>query len=76
MPNLLAKQTLEGFKPGESRKEHFKKLGKKKQFVGLFAEFSRYKGSQYKVIIPVTRNNLLANKIKVNISGNSMTLVK
>ncbi len=70
--DLLAKQELKRLKPGEDRKEHFRSLNKETLFVGLYAEFLQYKGSQYKLVIPVTRRNLIANSVTVQVSGNNI----
>jgi type VI secretion system protein VasD len=44
-------------------------------YVALYAEFSQYRGSVYKLSFPVTENNVMKNEVTVKISGTEMALV-
>ncbi len=70
--SMIAKQRLKRLKPGESREEEFV-LNKETRFVGLFAEFLKYKSASFKVIIPVEPTNVIASKSEINVSGNTIT---
>ena len=72
--DLIAKQELKRFTPGEARKTHFV-LNEKTRYIGLFAEFFRYKDAKYKLIFPVTATNLVANSVKIEIQGNKILLL-
>jgi len=71
---FIAKQELEPLKPGELREEKIV-LEKDTQFVAIFGEFYRYKDAKYKVIIPVTKNNIVKNKLNVRIFKNKIDLL-
>lgn len=73
--DLVGKQIFRPMVPGEAREENFV-LSDGTTHVALYAEFSQYRGSAYKVVFPVTRNNVFSNKMKVNISGNRVALVE
>ena len=72
---LVTKHELKRFKPGESRSEHFV-VQKTVNHVALFAEFLDFKDSKFKLIIPVVANNVFQNKVKVQVSGNKLILLK
>jgi len=72
---MITKQSLKPLKPGETRTERFVLQGGT-HYVALYAEFSQYPGSVYKVSFPVTENNIIRNKATIKISGTRMTLVK
>lgn len=67
--DLVTKHKLKRFKPGESREELFV-LDENTQFIGLYAEFLRYRNATYKLIIPVTAHNVIKNSATITISGN------
>lgn len=71
--NMIAKQRLKRLKPGESREDEYV-LNKETRYVGLFAEFSQYKNSNFKVIIPVEPTNVIASKSGIHVSGNTITV--
>ncbi|MGN0920124.1 MAG: type VI secretion system lipoprotein TssJ [Cellvibrio sp.] len=73
--SLINRQDLTPFIPGEDRKERFV-LKPGTRFIGLYAEFSQYPQSLYKIIFPITENNVIRNKEKILINGNRMTLDK
>lgn len=72
---LVAKQELKRVVPASERIERFV-LSKDTRYVGLFAEFFRYKDSRAKVVFEVTSSNVIRNAIEVRVSGNSLSLAK
>lgn len=73
--NIVSKQVLKPIAPGEARTERFV-LEKGVNQIALYAEFFQYRGSNYKVIIPVTENNIIRNAVTVKISGTDISIVK
>ncbi|HED35857.1 MAG TPA: type VI secretion system lipoprotein TssJ [Gammaproteobacteria bacterium] len=69
--DLVVSHRLKRFKPGESREEPFV-LDKKTRYVALYAEFFNFKGSKYKLIIPVVANNVIRNSVTIRVSGNEL----
>lgn len=64
---------LKRFTPGEDRIEKFV-LNEDTKYIALYAEFSSFKDSQFKLVIPVVTNNVFINKAIIRISGNQMIL--
>lgn len=60
---------LKRLKPGEDRENSFV-LDKKTRFVGLYAEFLKYKSARYKMIIPVVQHDVIGTTISIKVSGN------
>lgn len=73
--DFIAKQELKRLTPGENSLERIV-LSKETQFVALYAEFFKYKNARYKVVFPVSANNVIRNSVKVRISANDLVLVK
>ena len=73
--DLVRKQELKRFAPGEDREEKFV-ADENTQYIALFAEFFQFKDSQYKIIFPVTVNNVFRNKTTVVVSSNKVELKK
>jgi type VI secretion system protein VasD len=71
--DMVAVHKLKRFKPGESRSEHYV-LNKKANYVAFYAEFLKFKGAKYKVIIPVVASNLIDSTAVVHVSGNKITV--
>lgn len=71
--DMISKQRLKRIKPGEGRETDFV-LSKEARYVGLYAEFLRYKSAAYKVIIPVTPNNVISTSATIYLSGNRMSV--
>lgn len=71
---LIAKQTFQPMVPGERREERLV-LNPGTTHVALYAEFSRYQGSSYKLLVPVTQNNVFRTAVAVQISGNHIALI-
>jgi type VI secretion system protein VasD len=72
--DFASKLVLKPFRPGNNRAEKLV-LGPDTKFVGLYAEFLRYKGAKYKVVIPVVSHNIITSSVKINLSGNQLTVV-
>lgn len=73
--DLISKQVLKPLVPGEERMERLV-LKSGTRHIALYAEFSQYRGSSYKVIFPVTENNVIRNKATIIISGTNLSLEK
>jgi type VI secretion system protein VasD len=72
---LVGKQVFRPMVPGETRQESFV-LNPGATHVALYAEFSQYRDSVYKVVFPVTQNNVIRNAVNVRISGNRLSLME
>lgn len=73
--DIVNKQTLKPLVPGETRTERMV-LEPGTRAIAIYAEFSQYAGSTYKVVFPVTENNVIRNAETVQLSGRTITLVK
>lgn len=73
--DMVSKQRLKHIKPGETREANFV-LSKETRYVGLFAEFLRYKNSKYKLVIPVAQTNVISSSATIKISGNRLQIIK
>lgn len=69
--DFIGVQKLKRLKPGESRENSFV-LDKETRYVGLYAEFLRYKNAKYKLLIPVTQHDVIGTTINIRISGNKI----
>jgi len=69
--DMISKQKLRRIKPGESRVENFV-LNKETRYIGLYAEFLKFKKSSYKLLIPVVPTNVVGTSEEVLISGNRL----
>lgn len=67
--NLIDKHTLKHFVPDTKRKKQFV-LNKKTKFVGLFAEFSNYKDSDFRAVVEIDPH--FDRKIDIVLTGNSL----
>lgn len=72
---FISKQELKRITPDSTRVERFV-LTKGTRYVAVFAEFFKYKEARAKVVFPVTSSNVIRDSVKINISGNTMTLSK
>lgn len=70
---LVAKQQLERFVPGQDRTDNVV-LKPGTRYVGLYAEFLQYQDARYKVVLPVTENNVIRNKTMLRLTGNSLVI--
>lgn len=73
--DIISKQVLKPLLPGVGRVETFV-LEPGAKMIAVYAEFSQYPGSTYKVIFPVTENNVIKNKVTIQLSGRTISLVK
>jgi len=73
--DMVAVHRLKRFTPGENRSEQFV-LKKDTGFVALYAEFSKFRESKYKLIVPVVANNVFRNKATIRVSGNQISLTR
>ena len=73
--DLVKSHQLKGFKPGESRDEIFV-LDEKTKYVGLYAEFLKFKTSKFKIVFPVVTNNVFKNSVTVRVTGNELILIE
>lgn len=71
---FVSKKELEPLKPGEVRDVKIV-LDKDTQFVALFGEFYKYKDAKYKIIEPVTKNNIVRNKLTVRLYKNTLEII-
>lgn len=69
--DMISKQILRRVKPGESRNENFV-LNKKTRYIGLYAEFLRYKQASFKLLIPVVPENFIGTTEEVLIASNKL----
>lgn len=72
--DLIAVQKLKPLKPGETR-DDFLVLDNKTVYVALYAEFLQYKDAVYRVVIPVTANNVITSSATIRISGNALKII-
>ena len=70
--DLVTKQRLKHIRPGEVRETNFV-LSEETKFVGLFAEFLRYKNSEYKLVIPIAQTNVFSSSADIKLTGNKIT---
>lgn len=73
--DFIKKDHLKSIQPGKGREEKFV-LSEDTEYIAMYAEFFQFKDSKYKIIFPVTSNNIFRNKVKVKISGNEIQLVQ
>lgn len=73
--DIVNKQTLKPLAPGETRTERLV-LEPGTRAIAIYAEFSQYAGSTYKVTFPITENNVIRNAETVLISGRTLSLIK
>lgn len=67
--DLIGVQKLKRIRPGEDREDNLV-LDEKTRFVGLYAEFLRYKNAKYKLIIPVVQHDVIGTTKTIYISRN------
>jgi len=71
--DYIGRQELKRLAPGDVREETLV-LSAETQYIALFAEFFEYKNAKYKVVFPVTSNNIIRNLVKIRLSGNDIIL--
>lgn len=73
--DLIRKQELKRIAPGEDHIERFV-ADKETHYIAIYAEFFNYKDAKYKIIFPVTTNNIFRNSVRVRITENNITLLQ
>jgi len=73
--DLVGKQVLKPFSPGDTREERLV-LQDTTREVGLYVEFSQYRGSTFRAVFPIVANNVRGNSFNVKISGTTITVEK
>lgn len=71
---LVRRRQLPGVVPGEQR-EHDLVLDASTRYVGIMAEFFQYEDAVYKAVVPVTARNVFRDVIKLQISGNQLSVI-
>jgi type VI secretion system protein VasD len=73
--DFVNKQNLKPLTPGVNRTEvvHLKNGA---TTVGLYVEFSQYRGANYKVTVPVVEHSISKNEVTIKISGTDVSIVK
>ena len=71
----VRKEVLNTIVPGENQTKKFV-ADEETRYIALYAEFFRYENSNYKIIFPVTVNNVFQDEINVLLSGNDIRLLK
>ncbi len=71
---LIRRTQLPGVVPGEQI-EHQLVLDASTRYVGLLAEFYQYEDAAYKVVLPITARNVFKDVIKVQLSGNQLSVI-
>lgn len=74
-PDFVNKQVLKPLSPGVNRTDNLK-LKSGATNIGLYVEFSQYRGVTYKVVFPVVEHSLTKNEVTVKISGTDISIVK
>lgn len=72
--DMLEVHEIKRLTPGGDYQNKFV-LNEEAKYVGLYAEFLQYKDADFKLIIPVTQNNVVRNRSKVLVSGNSIKII-
>lgn len=73
--DMIGKQRLKRLIPGETREKDFV-LDPQTRFVGLYAEFQKYRNSSFKIIIPIEPTNVIASSSVVHVYGNTLSVSK
>jgi type VI secretion system protein VasD len=73
--DFVNKQVLKPLTPGVNRTDNLV-LKNGATNVGLYVEFSQYRGVTYKVNAPIVEHSLTKNEVTVKISGTDISIVK
>ncbi len=73
--DYLNKQILKPLVPGSKRTDSFVLKSGATQ-IGLYVEFSQYRGAVYKLSFPIVEHNISTKEITVKISGLEISTVK
>ena len=71
--DLIVKHEIKQLMPGQDAISQFV-LEKEALYIGLYAEFLQYKGSDFKLVIPVVKNNIVNTRAVVLVSGNTIKM--
>lgn len=72
---LIGQQVLKAVKPGETRLSRFV-LSKDTKYIGLYVEFLEFENAKYKVTIPIAQTNVVSSSAKVQLSENTISVLK
>ncbi|MCP4321111.1 MAG: type VI secretion system lipoprotein TssJ [Psychromonas sp.] len=73
--SMITQQSLKAIKPSEARTANFV-LSKDTKYIGLYVEFLQYEDAKYKVTIPIAQTNVVSSSAKVQISENTISILK
>lgn len=73
--SMIAQQSLKALKPSEERTANFV-LSKDTRYIGLYVEFLQYDNAKYKVTLPVAQANIVTSSAKVQLSENTISILK
>lgn len=71
--DYISQAELRRFVPGQNRTEQFT-VNDEAKYVGFFAEFNDFENTAYKLVVPVTSNNVIRDRIRIRVSGNRLEL--
>lgn len=73
--DYINKQVLKPLSPGLNRTDDFV-LKNGATTIGLYVEFSQYRGANYKVNFPIVEHSISKNEVTIKISGTDISIVK
>ncbi|WP_193755508.1 type VI secretion system lipoprotein TssJ [Psychromonas sp. psych-6C06] len=73
--SLIGQQVLKAVQPSEQRTANFV-LSKDTQYIGLYVEFLQFENAKYKVTIPIAQTNVVSSSAKVQLSENTISILK
>ena len=73
--DYINKQVLKPLSPGLNRTDDFV-LKNSATTIGLYVEFSQYRGANYKLNFPIVEHSISKNEVTVKISGTDISIVK
>lgn len=71
--DLISKRELNVLLPGDRRSDKIV-VDENTRYVGLFAEFFEFRNAKYKLVFPVTSNNVVSNSVQVLVRDNELLL--
>jgi len=72
--SLVRHRQLPRIAPGEIR-EYDMVLDSETRYVGIIAEFYQYEDARYKVVVPVTANNVFRDRLRLRVDDNQLSIV-
>ena len=73
--DFVNKQVLKPLSPGLNRTDNFV-LKNGATTIGLYVEFSQYRGANYKISFPIVEHSLTKNEVTIKVSGTDISIVK